>query len=78
MCLMSIQHPNVNFKQAAIYSSLEFRRGRTSGRQRWAPLSGRKFGVDKMQEAEKVTKDSFRGRRGVLGWALLAPGRVRC
>ena len=41
-------------------------------------VSGRKFGVDKMQEAEKVTKDSFRGRRGVLGWALLAPGRVRC
>lgn len=39
--------------------------------------SGRKFGIDKMQEAEKVTKDSFQGRRGALGWALLAPGRVR-
>ena len=48
-------------------------------------VSGRKFAIDKMQEAEKVTrllkkkkKDSFRGRRGALGWALLAPGRVRC
>lgn len=41
-------------------------------------VSGGKFEMDKIHEAEKVTKDSFRERRGVLGWALLAPGRVRC
>lgn len=67
MCLMSIQRPNVNFKQAATIRVSRSGRGGPAG-DKDGPESGRKFGIDKMQEAEKVTKDSFQGRE-VLGWA---------
>lgn len=61
MCPIPVQHPDGTFKEAAVCSSLGFR---GQDKQETVCSCGWKLGMDKIQEAEEVTKDSFPGREG--------------